>query len=232
MGSFIFDHNDAWSRFHHLRNVLNLTRDAFGPTAIDLDEIREMVSDSMISQEEQSEHVESLQNSRLLEQEVAARFLTQSVAAAVYASFEFSLINLVRLFQICAHGSSSLDPRDQRCFRKAVAALEEQGVATDSDDFQHLKVLRDVRHAMMHRGGLLNRNDARDAKIIEILTRSPSIWLLPCRDDDAEMLSIDMRFEYVHGAISSAKSIIDDASKRLSAAIADASDGGSVVAHA
>ena len=211
MGRIRYDRDDAWSRFHHLGNVTRIALDAFSLSNI---ETPNLSDDYLVSDEFEVSHLPEILNSlheshiedQILEKDIGKRLLLQTMAATIYAAFEHSVIMIYAAFQTAKGETEILSPRNKGEYWKALKHLKQQGVLVeDMQGYTHVDLARQVRDAVMHRGGLV---DADDAAFQDALCKSFPNQLVSFGCDD-HYRQIALHDSFVWHLLSVGKNIID-----------------------
>lgn len=212
-----FDHHDAWSRFHHQRRVLELALEGLSISNNATDEFDDLVGETIDDTVEREEILEGWRESQILEHEIARRILLQSLVASIYGTFEFSIIQLFANYEQIADGQSSIDHGpgiDLSENKSFIKALRNQGIEISTyPGYDRIELARQIRHAIMHRGGLVDLNMSEEQKALNaaLLCALNQNWLIsgkPFAESDS-LVQIDIDPAFVSNLLSVCMEVID-----------------------
>jgi len=212
-----FDHDDAWSRFHHQQNVLELALEGLSVRSIEIHTIAEADDEAFCDPAEREEFIEGWLRSQIMEREIARRFLLQSLVASIYGTFEFSIIQLFANYEKIANGQSALahGPRiDLSANGKFSNALSSHGIELSAyPEYDRIELAKQIRDAIMHRGGLvdLDMSDRQREHLAVLISALREGWPISGRPfaDSPNLLQIDIDPAFVRNLLAVCKDVVD-----------------------
>lgn len=212
-----YDVHDAWSRFHHQENVLRLALEGLSPANIETAEFSDIAKETFNNTAEREEFMASWVESQLVEREIARRVLLQSLVASIYGTFEFSIIQLFANYERLAKSQSNLShgPRvDLSRNGEFIQALSSHGIELSAyDQYDRIELAKEIRHAIMHRGGLvdLKMNNKQKGHCAALLRALQEGWPISGRPyaDSIDLVQIDIDPAFVGNLLSVCKHVLD-----------------------
>ncbi len=212
-----YDVNDAWSRFHHQQNVLELALESLAAVNIETDRFSDSEEETFGDPDEHERFVQDRVESQIMEREIAKRVLLQSLVASIYGTFEFSIIQLFANFERVAKRQTEVSHGpgiDLSTGKKFNKKLRSEGIELSAyDQYHRIELAKEIRHAVMHRGGLVDLNMKEKDKeyyvaLLKALREGWPISGTPYAGRD-DLVQIDMDPAFVRNLLSVSKTILD-----------------------
>lgn len=212
-----YDINDTWSRFHHQSNVLELALESLAPVNIETDRFSDSEEETFGDPDEHERFVQDWVESQIMERDVAKRVLLQSLVASIYGTFEFSIIQLFANFKRKTKRQSEVSHGhgiNLSTGSKFIEKLRAEGIELSKyEQYHRIELAKEIRDAVMHRGGLVDLNmgdkdKERYAALRKALQEGWPVSGAPYADCE-DVVQIDMDPAFVRNLLSVSKTILD-----------------------